>query len=123
VSVRDGNEMAHESAANTLPLILIVDKKRDLGFARPQYDIATAAHNHCSTILSRCCDQRDLFDKVNICEKCDLAVREMTPDCKKSSEKGISAAALDGSDECVPIIRPLRANFDIAAIPKLSKGG
>src|SRR5262245_45101072 len=97
--------MAHQCAADTLPLEFVDHRERDLGRSRLHDDVASAADNHLSTAFFHHRDQSNMVDEVDIHVECDLHFRKTASYTEETAIERLVAGAADRFDKAGLIVR------------------
>ena len=98
--------MAHEHGADAESLVPIDHHKGDLGLLRVYENEAAAAADLLLAAFVEHCDQRNMFDEIDVDKERLLGFREMTFYVEEAAIEGLAAGVVDGLEERVSIVRP-----------------
>jgi hypothetical protein len=97
--------MAHQRRTDTPSLVLIEHGEGHLSFFWLHDDVASAANYHGSATLFHYCNQRHMFNEVDIQKECDFVLCEAALYSKETAKETLCAGAADGCDKIGPIVR------------------
>ena len=112
----DAREVAQQGRADTLSLMLVVDRKGHLGSAWLRQDISSPAHDRRLPVFLEDSHQGDVTHEVDVDEKIDLPVRKAALEGEEATIQGLLACTSDGREKAVPIVGPEGANFEASPV-------
>src|SRR5579863_3078740 len=105
--------MPHRGPADTLPLILVDDSKRDFGLPGLHEDVAATADDILRASFRRDDNKGDLIDEVDVEEARRLFVGKLTLHAKKSTINRRRAHPVDRRLQGSPVLGSLLANLHL----------